>query len=56
LNRVWVLRTAVGRITVSTPMEDSSGRATVREHLPKQEISWMVRILFMFFLLLADYK
>ena len=43
---------AVGRITVSIPMADSSGSATVREHFPKQEISCIVSILFMFLSLL----
>ena len=47
LNRVCVLSTAVGRITVSIPMEDRIGSATVREHFPKQEMSWIVRIRFM---------
>ena len=35
---VWVESTAVGRATVSMPAADMMGRATVREHLPKQEI------------------
>ena len=39
--------TAVGRIAVSMPMADRSGSATVREHFPKQEMSWIVRIRFM---------
>jgi hypothetical protein len=39
LNIVWVESTAVGRITVSTPIEEMMGRATVMEHLPRQEIS-----------------
>jgi hypothetical protein len=43
---VWVDRTAVGRMTVSTPMAEMMGRATVVEHLPRQEISWIVSILF----------
>ena len=38
-NRVWVDRTAVGRMEHSTPMAEMMGRATVREHLPRQEIS-----------------
>jgi len=50
---VCVLRTAVGRITVSIPMDDRIGSATVREHFPKQEISWIVRILFIFSLFLS---
>ena len=36
---VWVERTAVGTTQVSTPMAEMMGRATVREHLPRQEIS-----------------
>ena len=47
LNMVWVDSTAVGRIAVSTPMAEMMGSATVREHLPMQEISWIVTIRFM---------
>ena len=39
LNAVCVERTAVGRITVSTPIAEIMGRATVTEHFPRQEIS-----------------
>ena len=38
-NMVWVDKTAVGRIAHSTPIAERTGSATVREHLPKQEIS-----------------
>jgi len=51
LNRVCVLSTAVGNITVSIPIDDKSGKATVREHFPKQEMSWIVSIFFMFLFL-----
>ena len=36
---VWVDSTAVGTTQVSTPMAEMMGRATVREHFPRQEIS-----------------
>ena len=36
---VWVESTAVGTTQVSTPMAEMMGRATVREHFPRQEIS-----------------
>ena len=40
---VWVDSTAEGRMTVSMPQAEMTGSATVKEHCPKQEISWMVR-------------
>ena len=43
---VWVERTAVGITAASTPIAEISGSATVEEHFPKQEISWMVTIRF----------
>ena len=45
-NMVWVDSTAVGRMVVSTPMAEMTGRATVMEHLPRQEMSWMVSMRF----------
>ncbi len=39
-------RTAVGITAVSISNALIMGSATVSEHLPMQEISWMVRILF----------
>ena len=44
---VWVDRTAVGRMLHSTPMALMMGRATVREHFPTQEMSWMLTMRFM---------
>jgi hypothetical protein len=38
-NIVCVDKTAVGMIQVSTPMAEMIGRATVKEHLPKHEMS-----------------
>ena len=49
---VWVDRTAVGTTQVSTPIAEMMGRATVREHLPRQEISWMETTRFMGWVLL----
>ena len=43
---VWVDSTAVGMTAVSTPQAEMIGKATVREHLPMQEMSWMVTIRF----------
>jgi len=51
---VWVDKTAVGRTAVSIPMAESTGRATVREHFPTQEISWMVTIRFINYLLIEE--
>ena len=45
-NAVWVDNTAVGMTAVSTPQAEMIGKATVREHLPMQEMSWMVTIRF----------
>ena len=42
----WVESTAVGRMEHSTPMAEIIGRATVREHLPKQEMSCRLTIRF----------
>ena len=49
---VCVERIAVGSTVVSIPIAERTGRAIVVEHLPKHEISWIVRILFIFPLLL----
>ena len=38
-NMVCVDSTAVGTMEHSTPMAEMMGSATVREHLPRQEIS-----------------
>ena len=43
---MWVDNTAVGMTAVSTPQAEMIGKATVREHLPMQEMSWMVTIRF----------
>ena len=51
-NCVCVERTAVGRMTVSCPITDRIGRATVSEQRPRQEISWIVIIRFIRILLL----
>ena len=45
-NMVWVESTAVGTMEHSTPMAEIMGRATVKEHLPRQEISWMLTMRF----------
>ena len=45
LNAVWVDKTAVGKTEVSMPNAEMTGRATVSEHLPTQEISRIVKIL-----------
>jgi hypothetical protein len=39
-------KTAVGMTLVSIPALDRIGSATVREHLPKQDISWIAATLF----------
>ena len=41
---VCVESTAEGRIQVSSPAAERIGSATVSEHWPTQEMSWMVRI------------
>ena len=46
-NIVWAESTAVGIMDVSMPIADSTGSAIVWEHLPMQDMSWMLRILFM---------
>lgn len=46
LNCVCVESTAVGNIAASMPKEEMMGSATVKEHFPTQEMSWIVRILF----------
>ena len=46
LNMVWVESTAVGRMEHSIPMAEIMGRATVREHLPRQEMSCTLTIRF----------
>jgi hypothetical protein len=45
-NIVWVESTAVGKIDASTPHAEMIGNATVKEHLPTQEMSCIVKILF----------
>jgi hypothetical protein len=50
LKRVWFDRTAVGRMTHSTPSAEMTGRAIVIEHLPRHEISCTVSILFIFYI------
>ena len=45
-NMVCVERTAVGIIAASIPIAEMIGNATVSEHLPKQEMSWIVTIFF----------
>jgi hypothetical protein len=39
-------KTAVGKTEVSTPNAEIIGRATVKEHFPTQEMSCIVKILF----------
>ena len=46
LNMVCVESTAVGRIAASIPIAEMTGSATVREHFPTHEMSWIVIILF----------
>ena len=46
LNAVCVDSTAVGKMAASTPIAEIMGNATVSEHLPTQEISCTVTILF----------
>jgi hypothetical protein len=46
LNIVCVDSTAVGRMTVSDPSAEMTGSAIVREHLPRHEISCIVKTLF----------
>ena len=46
-NIVWAESTAVGIMDVSMPIADSTGSAIVWEHLPMQDMSWILRILFM---------
>ena len=41
---VCVERTAEGRIAVSIPNAEIIGSATVIEHCPKHEMSWIVSI------------
>ncbi len=50
-NAVWVERTVVGRTAHSMPAAEMMGRASVREHLPTPEMSWMVSTRFMMLLL-----
>ena len=40
---VWFESTALGSAAHSTPHAETSGSATVAEHCPTQETSWMVR-------------
>ena len=49
LNAVWVESVAVGKIAASIPKEEMMGSATVSEHFPTQEISWIESILFINF-------
>lgn len=49
-SRLWVDSTAVGTMAHSTPMAERMGSATVREHFPRQEMSWMLMIRFIGFL------
>ena len=42
---VWFESTADGRIHVSVPEAERIGSATVMEHCPTHEMSWIVRIL-----------
>ena len=42
---VCVESTAVGSPEHSMPTDEMIGSATVREHLPTQEMSWIARIL-----------
>ena len=44
LNIVWFDKSDVGKIWHSTPTLERIGNATVKEHLPTQEISWIVKI------------
>ena len=46
LNWVCVESNAVGKAQVSIPKAEIIGIATVSEHLPKQEISWIAATLF----------
>ena len=43
---------AVGKMTVSEPRAEMTGSAIVREHLPRHEISCIVKTLFIIKLLL----
>ena len=43
---VWFERIAGGRTAHSTPHAETSGSATVVEHCPTHDMSWMVRSLF----------
>lgn len=43
---VWVESTAVGMTVHSRPAAEIIGSATVREHLPKHEMSWIARTRF----------
>ena len=43
---VWVDSTAVGMPAHSMPAAEIIGNATVSEHLPKQDISWIAATLF----------
>ena len=45
---VWVLSSAVGMHAHSTPVADTTGSATVSEHLPKPDTSFTAAILFSF--------
>jgi len=45
-----VERTAVGNTLHSTPAAESIGSATVREHLPTHEISWIAQTFFCVFM------
>ena len=49
---VWVERTVVGRTAHSMPAAEMMGRASVREHFPMPEMSWIVSTRFMMVLLL----
>jgi hypothetical protein len=40
-----VERTADGSIAVSIPKAETTGKATVIEHCPKHDTSWIVKIL-----------
>ena len=48
---VFLAGTAVGMTAVSMPIAEIIGRATVREHLPKQEISCIETTFFIYIIL-----
>ena len=56
LKAVCTDRTAVGTMPHSTPIAEMMGKATVSEHLPTHDMSWMLAIRFMCEFLLLRVK